>query len=137
MRSIHIEHPPSPETPTASHPILSEHLPQALTGEADLESALRALRAWNPGLLTVTTGASGAVALDGDRLIRAEGFAVHAVDTTGSGDVFRGAFMYGLLQQWPVERLLRFANAAAALSCTRSGALDGVPSPPEIYKLLG
>ena len=39
---------------TASHPVLSEHLPQALTGEGDMERALRALRSWNPGLLTVT-----------------------------------------------------------------------------------
>ena len=54
---------------TASHPVLSEHLPQALTGEGDLERALRALRSWNPGLLTVTVGARGAVALDGDHFV--------------------------------------------------------------------
>ena len=59
---------------TASHPILSEHLPQALTGEADLERALRKLRAWNPGLLTVTVGERGAVALDGDRFVQVNGF---------------------------------------------------------------
>ena len=84
---------------TASHPILAEHLPQALTGEADLERALRKLRAWNPGLLTVTVGERGAVALDGDRFVHVNGFPVQAVDTTGSGDVFRGAFIAGLLKR--------------------------------------
>jgi sugar/nucleoside kinase (ribokinase family) len=120
----------------ASHPVLSEHLPGALTGEDDLERALRRLRGWNPGLLTVTIGARGAVALDGDEFIHVEGFAVHAVDTTGSGDVFRGAFIAGLLEGLPAAQLLRRANAAAAVSCTRAGAMDGVPSRAEAEQLL-
>jgi sugar/nucleoside kinase (ribokinase family) len=120
----------------ASHPILSEHLPQALTGEADLERALRRLRAWNPGLLTVTVGQRGAVALDGERFVQVDGFSVQAVDTTGSGDVFRGAFIAGVLKGLATEDLLRFANAAAAVSCTRAGALDGVPTLHEVQTLL-
>jgi sulfofructose kinase len=120
----------------ASHPILSEHLPEALTGERDLELALRKLRAWNAGLLTVTVGERGAVALDGERFVQVDGFRVSAVDTTGSGDVFRGAFIAGLLQGLPAAELLRFANAAAAVSCTKAGAMDGIPSPEEVQKLL-
>jgi sugar/nucleoside kinase (ribokinase family) len=76
------------------------------------------------------------MALDGDRLIHVPGFEVEAVDTTGAGDVFRGGFIYGLLQQWPVDRVLRFANAAAAVSCTRTGALDSVPSLEDTRRLL-
>ena len=122
---------------TVTHPILAEHLPEALTGEADLERALRKLRAWNPGLITVTIGARGAVALDGDRFIHVEGFRVDAVDTTGSGDVFRGAFIHGTLQGMDAPTCLRWANAAAAISCTRSGALDSVPSIDETRALFG
>jgi sugar/nucleoside kinase (ribokinase family) len=121
---------------TASHPILSEHLPQALTGEAELEVALRRMRSWNPGLLTVTVGERGAVALDGDRFVQVEGFRVATIDTTGSGDVFRGAFIAGLLQGLPTVALLRLANAAAAVSCTRAGALDGVPTVADVQELL-
>ena len=121
---------------TASHPVLSEHLPRALTGEGDIERALRALRSWNPGLLTVTVGRRGAVALDGDDFVQADGFSVHAVDTTGSGDVFRGAFIVGLLEGMGPAGLLRFANAAAAVSCTKAGALDGVPTRAEAERLL-
>jgi len=118
---------------TASHPVLSEHLPEALTGEADLERALRKLRAWNAGLLTVTIGERGAVAMDGDRFVHVAGFRVTAVDTTGSGDVFRGAFIAGLLAGLPTEALLRQANAVAAISCTRAGALDSVPAAAEVH----
>ena len=60
----------------------------------------------------------------------------HAVDTTGAGDVFRAGFIHGRLSGWPLERTLRFANAAAAVSCTRLGALSGVPSPADVEAML-
>ena len=120
-----------------SIPIFADDLPQALTGESDTEAALRRLRQHHRGLLVVTLGSRGAAALDGDRLVRATGFPVDAVDSTGAGDVFRGGFIYGFLQNWPTDRILRFANAAAAVSCTRTGALDSVPSLEEVQRLLG
>jgi sulfofructose kinase len=119
-----------------SIPIFAEHMPPALTGIGDPEAALRALRRRHEGLLVVTLGPQGAMALEGDRLYRAPGLRVEAVDTTGAGDVFRGGFIYGLLHGWPVERVLAFANAAAAASCTKLGALDGVPSLAEAEALL-
>lgn len=117
-------------------PILAEHVPPALTGRDDQEAALRALRMRHDGWLVVTLGARGALALDGDRLVHAPAFRVPVADTTGSGDVFRGGFIYALLQGWPLEQILRFANAAAAVSCTRRGALNGVPTMEEIASLL-
>jgi len=117
-------------------PIFAEHVPPALTGEGDQERALRKLRARHDGLLVVTVGAQGAIALEGDRLHHAPAFQVEATDTTGSGDVFRGGFIYGLVNGWPVERTLRFANAAAAASCTRLGAINGAPSAPETQRLV-
>jgi sugar/nucleoside kinase (ribokinase family) len=118
-------------------PIFAEHLTLQLTGEADQERALRRLRRSHDGPLVVTLGERGAMCLEGDRLHQIPGFAVAATDTTGAGDVFRGGFIYGLLVGWPMDRILRFANAAAALSCTRLGALDGVPSLDETLALLG
>ncbi len=117
--------------------IFADGLPEQLTGERDHERALRRLRRRHPGLLVVTLGREGAVALDGDRLLRSPGFAVKAVDTTGSGDVFRAGFIYGLLHGWAPERTLTFANAAAALSCTRPGALAALPSLDEALALAG
>ena len=58
------------------------------------------------------------MALDGDALLAAPGFPVTVVDTTGAGDVFRGGYIYGIVKGWSLERLLWFANAAAAVSCT-------------------
>jgi sugar/nucleoside kinase (ribokinase family) len=117
-------------------PIFAEHVPPALTGESDQERALRKLRRRHDGLLVVTLGAAGAMALDGDRVHRVPAYEVEAVDTTGSGDVFRAGFIYGRLRGWAVDEVLRFANAAAAVSCTRLGAMNGVPAADEISRLL-
>jgi sugar/nucleoside kinase (ribokinase family) len=70
----------------------------------------------------------------GDELHVAEGHRVRAVDTTGAGDVFRGAFIDAFLRNEPPERILRWANAAAAVSCTREGALASVPKREEIER---
>ncbi len=116
-------------------PIFAEHVPRELTGVADPEHALRQLRATHDGLLCITLGERGAMALSGDRLIVEPAFKVNAVDTTGAGDVFRGGFIYALLQNWPVDEVVRFANAAAGTSCTRLGALNGVPTLDEAMTL--
>jgi len=118
-------------------PILAQGLPEAITGEADPERALRKLPAPHARLRCVTMGAQGALLLDGDRVVRCDAPAVSIVDTTGAGDVFRGAFIVALLRGDPPDRLLRFANAAAALSCTRPGALGLVPTIAEVERLMG
>jgi sugar/nucleoside kinase (ribokinase family) len=61
---------------------------------------------------------------------------VNVVDTTGAGDVFRGAYITALLEGLRPEALLRFATAAAAISCTRVGAVAGVPTRAEIEGML-
>lgn len=116
-------------------PIFSSHVPTALTGEQAPERALRRLRARHPGWLCVTLGAEGAMLLEGDRLHHVPAFAVHAVDTTGAGDVFRAAFIYALLQSQSPLEILRFATAAAAVSCTGEGAMTSVPALADVQRL--
>jgi sulfofructose kinase len=117
-------------------PIFSAHVPSALTGEKDPARALRALRADYPQWLCVTLGGDGAMLLEGDRLHHAPAFAVDAVDTTGAGDIFRAAFIHALLQRRQPMEILKFATAAAAMSCTREGAMTSVPELDEVRRLL-
>jgi sugar/nucleoside kinase (ribokinase family) len=119
-----------------SIPILAEHVPSALTGEPEVGRALRTLHARYGTMMCVTLGRSGAMIVDGGHIHYAPAFAVDAVDTTGAGDVFRGAFIYGLLRGDEPPALLRFANAAAAVSCTRRGAMNGVPSLEDVKRML-
>ena len=131
----------TPRTPElialTSIPIFAQHALPALTGESDPERGLRAVRAVHREQpLCVTLGAGGAMLLDDNELIREPGFAVKAVDTTGAGDVFRGALVYALLNGFDTRQMLRIANAAAALSCTREGAMASVPSLDEVQRVL-
>jgi ribokinase len=57
---------------------------------------------------------------------------VHAIDSTGAGDTFSGAFMAALSRGRPLEEAIRFANAAAALSVTRLGAVEAIPHLDEV-----
>jgi sulfofructose kinase len=115
-----------------SIPIFNQHLLPQFTGERDPEASLRTLRKSHAGLLCVTLGANGAMLLAGDELIHDEGFEVEAVDTTAAGDVFRAAFIHALLKGETPRTMLRFANAAAAVSCTRAGAMTSVPSLQDV-----
>ena len=113
-------------------PIFAEHLLRELTGESDFERALRKLRRTHNGLLCVTLGARGAMLLDGDTLHHEPARSVTVVDSTGAGDVFRGAFIFALLRGDAPPDVLRFANAAAAFSCTGVGAIASVPSLADV-----
>lgn len=117
-------------------PIFAEHVPPALTGETDLARALERLRRPHHTMLCVTLGARGALLLADGEVIREPGITVKAVDTTGAGDIFRGAFIYALLRGDTPRDVLRFANAAAAVSCTRLGAMNGVPTIADVGALV-
>jgi sulfofructose kinase len=113
-------------------PIFAEHVPAELTGETNLPRALERLRRPHHSMLCVTLGPRGALLLAGHDIIHEPGVNVETRDTTGAGDIFRGAFIYALLRGEPPREIVRFANAAAALSCTRIGAMNSIPALEEI-----
>lgn len=113
--------------------VASSRFPALYTGKDDTVGALRAILSQGPSLAVATLGERGAVAVGaGGGTLESPGFVVDAVDTTGAGDTFHGAFVYGLLAGWSVERTLEFSNAAAALSCTAVGARGGVESLEQV-----
>ncbi len=121
---------------TVSIPIFAEHVPARQTGINDQKEALQLLRQPQHKLLCVTLGERGAMAIDEDGIHESPAFHVNAVDTTGAGDVFRAGFIYAYLRGWKTPDVLRFANAAAAVSCTRLGALGGIPALDEVEALV-
>ena len=104
---------------------------------ADGADGLRLLRPAAPhAVLGVTLGANGFLWLEGDTPRHSPAPAVQAVDTLGAGDVFHGAYALALAEGHMVEGAARFANAAAALKCTRPGGRAGIPSRSEVNRLL-
>src|SRR6266550_4314843 len=117
--------------------IVSRDFPSRLMAEPDLEQALRKMqRRYACRLAAATLGQEGVLAFAGKRLLHTPAYCVPVVDTTGAGDIFHAGFIYGLLQDWPLDRQLEFACAAAALNCTGIGARGHIAPLPEIEKLI-
>lgn len=117
-------------------PITSKDFPERLTGEKDLLRSLPEIQEkFKCRLIAATMGPLGVIAWDGARFLLCPGFRVEAVDTTGAGDIFHGAFVYGLARKLGIEETLEFACAAAALNCMAPGARGNIAPLEQIGKL--
>jgi sugar/nucleoside kinase (ribokinase family) len=117
--------------------IASREFPARLTGEPDLLKSLPAI-AQRHGcrVAGATLGRDGALLWSRDHgFLYAPAYQKEARDTTGAGDIFHGAFLYGLLAEWPLPRILEFSCAAAGLNCTALGARGGIRPINETEKL--
>ena len=116
--------------------ITSSRFPTLMTGISDREKALIELQKQTSGFLCSTLGHEGAMALVNGEILYVKGFKIKVVDTTGAGDVFHAGFIYGLLQNWELVKILKFANAAAALKCLDLGGRKGIPALEEVQTFL-
>jgi len=118
-------------------PITSKDFPERLTGEKDLLKSLPEIHEqFKCRLIAATLGRLGVIAWDGSRFFLCPGYRVRAVDTTGAGDIFHGAFVYGLARKMRTEEILEFACAAAALNCMAPGARGNIAPLDEIENVL-
>jgi 5-dehydro-2-deoxygluconokinase len=92
-----------------------------------------------PGLdlAVVKQGPKGVLARRGDEWAEAPPVPVEVVNGLGAGDAFGGALCHGLLAGWPLERTMRFANAAGALVASRLACADAMPGEDEVEELMG
>jgi sugar/nucleoside kinase (ribokinase family) len=111
--------------------IVSKDFPGRLTGDANLERALRKMQSRYGCRLSAVT-----LAWDGKQLLHSAAYRVPVADTTGAGDVFRAGFIFGLLRGWPLERQLDFSCAAAAMNCMAQGARGGIRPVDAIENLM-
>jgi len=117
------------------HLVASEKFAREWLGRDDPSTALEALSQWAP-VVVITLGARGLIwRRDG-----CEGSLpaprVNAVDTTGAGDAFHGAYAAGLATQRPWEELLCLASVAGAACCEALGARPGLPSLERVETLM-
>ncbi len=110
---------------------------EAFTGPArsPSETAHRLLDL-GPKSVVLKLGPGGSLFSDGQETILTPGFPVTAIDTTAAGDCFNGALAVALAERQPMADALKFANAAAAISVTRSGAQTSLPTRDEVLRML-
>lgn len=117
--------------------IASERFAGPLLGELSLpEKALEALGQLGPKEVIITLGSKGSIGLSNEEIIFQKAFPIVAVDTTGAGDVYHGAYIYGLLQGWDMQECMRFASATSAIKCREIGARKGIPYLEEIREFM-
>ncbi|MGH9804943.1 MAG: carbohydrate kinase family protein [Candidatus Acidiferrales bacterium] len=123
---------------SVSHLISSAAFPAAYTGEQDYFRALPEILRRHPQMKLVgaTLGHDGVLALQDAQFLYAPAYAVRCRDTTGAGDVFHGAFAFGLLAGWPTLRVLEFSNAVAGLNSEAIGARGGIPTQAAAEELM-
>ncbi len=114
---------------------------QKRTGEKEAQKAADALyqqeRANKSGkVVVVTAGTEGSFGVTAEGRFHQPAFVVDVVDTTGAGDVYHGAFLYALAQDWALPECARFASAVAALNCRKLGGRAGIPTRGEVDAFL-
>jgi ribokinase len=102
----------------------------------DAEAAGRELVRRGVSTVVVTLGSEGAIAVRESGAVRVSAFPVEAIDTVGAGDAFSGGLAACLAAGASVEDALLVASATAALTCTRRGAVDAMPTREEVWALM-
>jgi len=119
------------------HLILGVNFAQQFTGKEKPEDMVQALSAGGRTCSVVTAGDRGCwYAEDEGKVNHFPAFQVQAVDTTGCGDVFHGAYAAGLAQGMPIEKIIEIASATAALKATQPGGRSGIPHWPAVQDFL-
>ncbi|OGO30852.1 MAG: hypothetical protein A2Z16_06475, partial [Chloroflexi bacterium RBG_16_54_18] len=116
--------------------ILFTNRPTAESLNTEIERAAHQFKAMGAGNVAITLGDQGCLLLDGSNdFYRIPGHRVTAVDTTGAGDCFAGAFAFGWFNGWTPLECAQLANLMAAMSTTAYGSRGRLLSGKEISDL--
>lgn len=108
----------------------------ALFTGADTDEAGCRMLADTGKLVVLKQGGRGCRIFSRDADIQVPGFMVDEIDPTGAGDAFSGAFTVAMLDGLALPEAGRFANAVGALSVTKRGPMEGIPTRQEVLAFL-
>lgn len=109
---------------------------EVAVGETDPHRAADALLARGVSLAIVKQGPKGVLAKTLTETVEVAPYEVTVVNGLGAGDGFGGALCHGLLNDWPLERTVRFANAAGAIVAGRRECSTAMPTSAEVHELI-
>lgn len=116
--------------------VVSQHFCHQYLKLDKYEKAVKKLMYYGPQAAVITCGVGGCYGADNLGTYFQPAFNVNAVDTTGAGDVFHGAFIAGLLNKWTLPEILKFASAVAAIKCTQLGGRQGIPTFEQVINFI-
>jgi ribokinase len=107
-----------------------------ITDERSAELAGRILLERGLSRVIITLKSMGAMVIDNGGAEHVPGFKVESVDTSVANDVFNGALAVSIAEGKNFYEAVLFANAAAAVSASKSGTLTSIPYRSEIMEVL-
>ena len=113
--------------PLTDHAVFSEPALRGFAGSADDGALGQGRKIWLRASRRSRAAPTASPGLRTDVVHRQPAYAVDAIDTTGAGDVFHGAYALAIGARLATDDAMSFAAAAAALKCTRPGGRAGIP----------
>ena len=124
--------------PFVDHLLVSKEELELLFDTKDEQEILTHLGRFDFKEVVMKDGQDGAFALVSGKWLHVPGVKVaKVVDTVGAGDGFDSGYLYGLLQEWPLEERLVFANAIGAMVVQVNGDNEGLPYLEDVESFLG
>jgi sugar/nucleoside kinase (ribokinase family) len=116
--------------------MLSQEEARTLTEIRNPIEAAKKLLEFGPKIVAIKMGDKGSIALTREKIIIEPAFEVNEIDPTGAGDVYDAALVVELLKGSPLEKVIKFANAAGAIKVTRFGPMEGPTSYKEVEDFI-
>ena len=120
----------------ASHIVVGERFAREYSGSHKYADQVKALRKKDFQKVIITYGEKGSRFSKNGSVTNVSGFRVNVIDTTGCGDVFHGAYALAVARNYPAEKALLYANAAAAIKAQYMGGRPGIPTKEKLDGFL-
>jgi sulfofructose kinase len=120
----------------AEYPIIPIEALCRFAGTNKLSVCLEKIHKVAQKTVIITAGELGSIIYDGQQVEVIPPVHVKAVDVQGAGDIYRGAFAYGIIKGWNIKKSVIYANKVAALHCTKPGNASAIPTQKDI-EILG
>ncbi|MFH2037256.1 MAG: PfkB family carbohydrate kinase [Candidatus Zixiibacteriota bacterium] len=123
--------------PLVDHMVCADAYAMPFTQTKTAQKAIEKLREYCNGTIVVTLGTRGSIGYANDEgFIEQKAYMVKTIDTTGAGDVYHGAYIFGLLNGYDLKERMRFGAIAAAIKCTRPGGRLGIPTLKQVRDFI-
>lgn len=121
-----------------THLICDEDFAREFTGKKKIKDSLLKMQEFGPKVVIATLGERGSAGVtDNGEFLRVEACKKFVIkDTTGAGDAFHGAFIFGLISKWDLRTIMSFSSVVAVMNCRALGGREGLPSLSEALSVL-
>jgi len=110
---------------------------ECFKGQGAYEENCKAIAACGPEVVVFTLGEKGCIGYSKEKgYFEVSGYSVPVVDTVGAGDVFHGAFLFGLSKGMPIEEIAKFSCAVSGIKIGVIGGRAGIPSYSTTVKFM-